>query len=843
MCRKAAYIERSHIAFEGNCALAPATYDYSHREAPIYTNVLLPEGVDENFRIPEVLWNAAERAEKKINSQVGIEKVIALPDDKEITVEDRIKLLETYVQKELVDKGLAAQVAIHQPEVGQSHNWHAHVLATTRTFSEDGKSLHTHKPRELLQELSHQNWGAKWTEFQNDYFRSLGLALRVDDKGLIPQRHLGPVRLRGKGFALLEDHTRRIELNGLAASDPKNILDFITSRQSVFTKEEVEHFMVKHVPGDKIEEVREGFWKLEELVQLRCSKTKEWTTDYSSQTVLEEEQKILRIADRIQERAPKPIPEKFHNSQGLSEEQRKAYHNILNGKGIHCIQGYAGTGKSYLLKALKDTYENRGFVVRGFGPDNATAKVLHEKGFTHTENIYRFLFGANYGQKSFDKGREVWILDEAGKLSNQPLLEFLKLAESKGAKVIFSGDAAQLSSVERGGVFKDFCKRYGSEVLEDIQRQKDQDARSMARDLAQGNIGFALDKLNAQGGIHWSLTKGDAIEALATQWAKDHKEKTLSADGSLIIAGTRQEVRALNEMVRLVRQGRGEVGQESIPCETAEGTIYVSTGDRIEFSTNDRALKIENRMVGVLLKGNESELSVAIQENGKKTRIVTFNPKTFHGFQLGYASTCSRAQGRTVKNAYFLHSSYLNKQMAYVGLTRHINNAKYFVSKEEAFCLSDLKRQALKDASKKTTIGYTHSLEIKKEQAREKRALELEKLKGADAFSKRVKGGVLSLWDRLQEKTHSQIEKHQDRKLSPEFFDVKKEESPLAPIGKGLDATKDHGSEVKNVSVAEQIKPGEFAQNLLKEEVSTEPPEPASLALEEKPPLDLSLRS
>ena len=35
-----------------------------------------------------------------------------------------------------------------------------------------------------------------WTKIQNDYFQEKGWNLRVDEKGIVGQMHLGPVRLR-----------------------------------------------------------------------------------------------------------------------------------------------------------------------------------------------------------------------------------------------------------------------------------------------------------------------------------------------------------------------------------------------------------------------------------------------------------------------------------------------------------------------------------------------------------------------------------------------------------------------------------------------------------------------
>ncbi|MCB1076116.1 MAG: conjugal transfer relaxase/helicase TraA, partial [Simkania sp.] len=201
----------------------------------------------------------------------------------------------------------------------------------------------------------------------------------------------------------------------------------------------------------------------------------------------------------------------------------------------------------------------------------------------------------------------------------------------------------------------------------------------------------------------------------------------------------------------------------------------ISEGDRIEFRKNDRELGVTNGMSGVLLKAEKNRFSVAVQEHGKKTRIVAFNPEEYHRFQLGYASTCSRAQGRTVQNAYVLHSPHLNKQMAYVGLTRHVKDVHYFVSKEDALNLSDLKRKALRDGSKATTLEYTYTREVEGALFRQKKEKAIQGLKESKHFSDRIKGRALNLWDRFNEKTYAYLEKKQDRKLSKEFFNFKED--------------------------------------------------------------------
>ncbi len=92
--------------------------------------------------------------------------------------------------------------------------------------------------------------------------------------------------------------------------------------------------------------------------------------------------------------------------------------------------------------ALKNLYESSGYTVRALGPDNATVRVLEEKGFKNVSNIHKFLFTNHYSKNDIISNKEIWFVDESGKLGNGPLLELLKQAEKRSAQIIFVGNSA-----------------------------------------------------------------------------------------------------------------------------------------------------------------------------------------------------------------------------------------------------------------------------------------------------------------------------------------------------------------------------------------------------------------
>lgn len=787
-CAKAAYNSRDKVVFDGTKFSEAKTYDWRNKERPAHHEIVLPKHADPSFKSMDKLWNLAEKAENRHNSQVAMEMVIALPDDQTISLEDRIELARRFADEVFVKHGLAVQIDIHQPEkkillspeTGEvehlDHNWHAHITSLTRRFKENGFELEKNKLRDFMPDVRNgrvcngQSWGKLWTETQNKFFQEKGLDLRVDASGIIAQKHIGPVRLRGRAFSMEEENRQLESINRFESKEPGKILSKITETCSVFTTRDVDCFLNKHIELGELESVRDAFWRQQEIVPLLDKNTSIPTGKFSTQRVIEEENKILRLSDSVHKKLAFRIPHDtaYSCSGPLNQEQKRAYDQILNGNRLSCIEGHAGTGKSYLLSSLANAYQSDGYTVRSLGPDNATAGVLRDKGLPRCGNVHQFLFSVEKNRVSIAKGKEVWIIDESSKLGNRPLLELLKLSEKHNAQIIFSGCSSQMSSVDRGGMFTTFCSRYGSVELSEIQRQKDVEQRLMAQSLATGEMGVAMERLAGLNGINWCDTRGEAFEKLVKTWAA---ESTLHPyDSSLILAHSNSEVRILNEMARLYRREKGEIDAAEYACKTTNGKIIVSVGDRIEFRKNDKELAVTNGMTGVLVEASTNRFVVSVKQK-EGERQISFDPDQFRNFQLGYATTYFRSQGQTVDRAYVLHSPQMNKEKFYVGLTRHVHEAKIFVSREEASCIADLKRQAFRHEEKDQTLSYTSPDQLERERIASERVAYLDQLKASASTLTRFKGRILGAWDSFKGELSSRATRASDLVPNRDFFD------------------------------------------------------------------------
>ena len=122
-----------------------AAHDYERRRGVTGRVLLVPDGAGGLTTLAgagwraerERLWNAAEAAERRVNSTVAREYELALPA--ELDAAGREALAVGFAREVVSRFGVAADVAVHAPSrEGNQRNHHAHILTTTRVVGADG---------------------------------------------------------------------------------------------------------------------------------------------------------------------------------------------------------------------------------------------------------------------------------------------------------------------------------------------------------------------------------------------------------------------------------------------------------------------------------------------------------------------------------------------------------------------------------------------------------------------------------------------------------------------------------------------------------------------------------
>ncbi len=112
------------------------THDFSRKGGIELSEVLLPENAPTKYLDRQILWNEVQKVEIRSNAQFAREIQVSFPY--EMTKEERIECIRSFIQENFVSKGMIADWAYHNPEPLE-HNPHAHILLSCRGFNEDGE--------------------------------------------------------------------------------------------------------------------------------------------------------------------------------------------------------------------------------------------------------------------------------------------------------------------------------------------------------------------------------------------------------------------------------------------------------------------------------------------------------------------------------------------------------------------------------------------------------------------------------------------------------------------------------------------------------------------------------
>lgn len=107
-------------------------HDFTRKGGVVYTEIMLPNNAPTKYLNREILWNEVQKIEKRSDAQFAREVEVAFP--KELTREEQLKCVKTFIDKNFVSEGMIADFAIHDTGKG---NPHAHIMLTVRGIDEN----------------------------------------------------------------------------------------------------------------------------------------------------------------------------------------------------------------------------------------------------------------------------------------------------------------------------------------------------------------------------------------------------------------------------------------------------------------------------------------------------------------------------------------------------------------------------------------------------------------------------------------------------------------------------------------------------------------------------------
>ena len=714
------------------------TFDYTKKTDCVYANTILPESAftdeyknsNHPYQDREKLWNAVELKENGHNrsatARVAFEIQLALP--RELDLEMQKKLANEFIYDNYVSKfNIAADVCIHDKGDG---NPHAHVMITTRSIN--GLELSNKKIRNILPSILKSKGLAfskvdgiskDYAKYQNKFFKDHGINLTVDQSKIHGNIHMRRSRV-DKGFYAYDiAKNRDIDQRNLdeVSKDHNIIIDTLAKRQSTFTKADIEILVLKCTVADntKSQEVLDKVLSSKRLINLGYSvhgretftvkenyrkdiQLLELTNELSGRRGINVHQKLI---DQTIAEVPKDYK--------LTEEQSHSLKHIAHNGNLSCVVGYAGAGKSHSLKYVHELYKKKDIKVYGAAISGKVAQALESDTGMQSSTISSLLMSYGYQSKSLPEKGSVLVIDEAGMVGLDDMVKLMQLAKERDLKLVLVGDPNQLEAIDKGNPFKLISSEIGFATLKDIYRQLDAEDKKATINLAEGRIGNAIDHYNSKGNIHFESS--DRIFVSAVDKYLDYV-KAGELEQTLALAHTKKDVHQLNIDIRnnLIESNRMSIGN-NIDVSIPKGFLQKNEIQSRRFAVGEKILflkngivseneKVKNGLFAVITSIDKGVISVRTLEGEEFSRDLKIDISKYNSIDYGYATTIHKAQGATVLNTIKLVNSKGNRNLTYVGMTRHKHNLDVYVNNSKYNDLDSLKRGLSSSSNKELNV-------------------------------------------------------------------------------------------------------------------------------------------
>jgi conjugative relaxase-like TrwC/TraI family protein len=390
-------------------------------------------------------------------------------------------------------------------------------------------------------------------------------ARKIKDVGIVKLQSIWNQQLSWKErwqISRLDKHRSSEVAQKMTAEQAVNWAEqHLFERRSVVHEHELWRHALEHSRGQTISlpEIKAATQKREYL------RDEQFQGKITTREVFQREFNIVRLAQHRM-RQYEPLSANYQPSnRSLDDEQRRAVEQILSSRDfVTLFRGGAGTGKSFTLREVKTGLIQAGHTVQVLAPQRQQVADLERDGFSGAQTVSALL------KQNFLTRGTVVLVDEAGQIGGQQMLELLSLIQTVKGRVILSGDTHQHGAVEASDALR-AIEQYsglGYAELTNIRRQNPGSAKNqterrwleqykLAVDEAQrGKLGASFDRLDKHGAIV-PCTLTDQQEKLTEHFLELFKNQ----QSTVVVSQSWSEIHKVNEQVRLGLKARKLIGE------------------------------------------------------------------------------------------------------------------------------------------------------------------------------------------------------------------------------------------------------------------------------------------
>ncbi len=451
--------------------------------------------------------------------------------------------------------------------------------------------------------------------------------------------------------------------------------------------------------------------------------------------LLEQERRIVQVARAkasTQTLAPRPellartVELADLSGPRLSAEQQTALEWLARPVGWAALEGYAGTGKTTLLRTLVAAYRGNGQPVVVVATAAETARrTARELGLDRGWTVEAFTRAVEHGQL---RPTPDWVVlvEEAAMMDTPRMATLLEAAGPASIRTL--GDPEQAQAVGAGGWHRLVDPVIGGHAeLVTVVRQRHHADRQVCKAIRQGHAPRALADLQARGRLHLAPDRSGAVKELVHAWDRHRAAHGLA--GVAIVTDTdNHTVDTLNALCQQRRLAAAELTGPSVQLtDRVTGRrerLYVA--DRVRFIRPYRAdelvpVYVANGTGGqvIFVDPDQGLLTVACDDG----RTVTLRPAVHEAAQplrLGYAGHALKLQGGQAEVVLVLPGSWqTSRQSAYSMATRCVEELHVFVDTQtqqtgayrDADPVQALGQRWTRDAGKRAATSHLDRVE------------------------------------------------------------------------------------------------------------------------------------
>ena len=374
--------------------------------------------------------------------------------------------------------------------------------------------------------------------------------------------------------------------------------------------------------------------------------------DINRRAILLDGSNIEHVVNRIE----------IQNGIEYAKMQRLAILKCVT-NGVTVLTGGPGTGKTTVIKAVLQVFNQFGLKCALCAPTGRAAKRMSEATYCDAKTIHRLLEVTPNELDSVPKFQrnennhieeDVIIIDESSMI-DVPLMNSLLLAVKPGARLILIGDTNQLPSVGEGNVLNDIIKSncFCTVCLTEIFRQaRDSGIVTNAHKINRGEHPDLTQKFDDFFFINVSEDKIPEYIADLCKTRLPRKYNETIFDGIQVISPQKKGLSGTYNLNYVLQENLNPISSQKAECNTTRER-KIRLGDRImqiknnyeaewETKKGENGMGVFNGDVGIIKHIDNEEKRLVVDYGD---RSVSYQYSSIDELDHSYAITVHKSQG------------------------------------------------------------------------------------------------------------------------------------------------------------------------------------------------------